>query len=53
MEYDELMSFAIELYVKILEGALPIAFVFGLGNVIVNTFLSCAFGGRLTLGGKQ
>lgn len=41
---------AIELYVEIIRMALPFAIVFGLGNVVVSTFLRAAFGGKLWLG---
>ena len=46
-------QFALDVYQQILEAAIPIAFVFGMGNVIVNTFLSAAFGGRMRIGGGK
>ena len=41
---------AVSLYTSIVEAALPIAVVFGLGNVIVNMFMSAMTGGKLHLG---
>lgn len=41
---------AMELFLEVLNCALPFAVVFGLGNLIVSTFLRAAFGGRLWLG---
>jgi len=51
-DYADLFRIGVEIYTHIIEGAIPIAFAFGIGNVIVNTFLSVAFGGRLKVGGK-
>lgn len=36
------------LYVEIIREALPITVVFWFGNMIVSTFLSAAFGGKLS-----
>ena len=49
---EDYARFALSLYTDIAEIAIPIAFVFGMCNLIVNTFLSVAFGGRLKIGGK-
>lgn len=49
----ELKDFAVSVYTQIIEYAIPIAFVFGMGNAIVNTMLSAAFGGRMRLGGSD
>lgn len=38
---------AIDLFVKVVEAAIPFATVFAIGQLIVNTFLRAAFGGRL------
>lgn len=38
---------ALDLYVMIVEAAVPFAVVFAVGNLIVNTFLKAAFGGKL------
>lgn len=46
-------QFALDVYGQIVECAIPVAFVFGMGNLIVNTFLSVAFGGRLRIGGGK
>ncbi len=51
-DFTELFRIAVSLYTVVLQWALPFAFAFGIGNVIVNTFLSVAFGGRLKIGGK-
>lgn len=40
-------------YAQIVAGALPIAFVFGIGNIIVNTFMTAALGGGLKIGGGR
>lgn len=40
----------IDLYVKIAEVAVPVALVFEVGNLIVNTVIRTAFGGRLWFG---
>lgn len=45
-----MVEFAIETYTAILESALPIAIVFGLGNIVVGTFMRVAFGGKLWFG---
>ena len=50
---EDMARFAIDIYTEILELALPFAFVFGMCNLIVNTVLSVAFGGRLKIGGKS
>ena len=43
-------TIALELFVKICEGAIPIAITFAFGNLIVSTFLRVAFGGKLWFG---
>lgn len=50
--FEDPARFAIALYTEIAEIAIPIGFVFGICNMIVNSFLSVAFGGRLKIGGK-
>lgn len=45
-----MMDTAIELYVTIIENAVPIAIAFEVGNIIVCTFMRVAFGGRLWFG---
>lgn len=52
MEFRDLFLVGVELYTEIVKWALPVAFAFGMGNVIINTGLSVAFGGRLKVGGK-
>ena len=39
-------QFAIDVFVDIMELALPIAIIFAFGDKIVGTFMSVAFGGR-------
>ena len=48
----ELFRLGLEVYAEICAWAVPIAFALGMGNVVVNTFFSVAFGGRLKIGGK-
>lgn len=48
----ELFKLGLNLYGELCAWAVPIAFAIGMGNVIVNTFFSVAFGGRLKIGGK-
>ena len=51
-DFAELFRVAVDVYTYILQYSIPFAFAFGIGNVIVNTLLSVAFGGRLKIGGK-
>lgn len=44
------MEAFVEFYVEILRSALPVALVFGFGDLIVDTLLRVAFGGRLSFG---
>lgn len=41
------MSEAIELFTMIVTEAMPYGVVFALGQMLVNTFMSMAFGGRI------
>lgn len=43
-------EFAINAYTQIIEIALPMAIAFGIGDLLVNTFMRVAFGGRLWFG---
>lgn len=47
---ENMVEQAVELYISVVEVALPFALVFGLGNVLLTTFLRAAFGGKLWLG---
>lgn len=47
------MEGIIQVYCNILSISVPIAFVFGMGNLIVNTVLTAAFGGDLQIGGRS
>lgn len=40
----------VALYVDIVRSAVPVALVFGFGDLMVTTFLRAAFGGRLSFG---
>lgn len=44
------MSDAIALYTMIVVEAIPYGLAFAIGNLIVNTFLRMALGGRLEIG---
>lgn len=46
-----MVELAVNLYVEIIQDAIPFALVFGFGNLIVNTFLTAAFSGHLRIGG--
>lgn len=45
-----MVEFAIDAFTQIVEIALPVAIVFEVGNLIVNTFMRVAFGGKLWFG---
>ena len=45
-----MVEVAIDIYTQICDVAIPIAIVFELGNLMVNTFMRVAFGGRLWFG---
>ena len=38
---------ALELFVMIVQSAIPYAVVFALGNIVVRTFMRMAFGGKV------
>lgn len=44
MEISEIVT----CYVNVVQAALPVALVFGFGDLCVGTILRAAFGGRLT-----
>lgn len=44
------LSDIVLLYVDIVRSAVPVALVFGFGDLIVSTLLRVAFGGRLSIG---
>lgn len=52
MSWYDLFSVGIGIAVEVVKVAVPIAFAIGMTNLIVNTFFSVAFGGRLKIGGK-
>lgn len=43
---------AVNLMVNLISEVMPVALVFGFSNLLINTVLSAAFGGRLKIGGK-
>lgn len=45
-----MVEFAVNTFTQIVEMALPFAIVFGIGDLIVQTFLRVAFGGKLWFG---
>lgn len=51
-DQTELFRLGLQTYAELCLWAVPMAFAFGMGNVIVNTFFSVGFGGRLKIGGK-
>lgn len=50
---NNMMSWAFKMYAKTAESAVPIAVAFGIGNLLVSTFLRVAFGGKLKFGGSM
>lgn len=51
-EYSSLVNWAFNVYTGVATFAVPVAFAFGIGNLLVSTFLRVAFGGKLKFGGK-
>lgn len=43
---------SVNLMVQLISEVMPVALVFGFTNLLINTVLSAAFGGRLKIGGK-
>lgn len=48
----QLFQIGIQLSAEVCGWAVPVAFAIGMCNVIINSFFSVAFGGRLKIGGK-
>lgn len=48
-----MVELALNLYLSIVEYAVPVAVVFSVGNLIVTTMLRVAFGGKLYFGGGK
>lgn len=44
---------AINLMVQLIGEVMPVALVFGFTNLLINTVLSAAFGGKLKIGGGR
>lgn len=53
MNETNLFQLGVSLYTEIAKYAIPIAFAFGMCQLIVDTVFSVAFGGRLRIGGKS
>lgn len=47
-----LASIALDIYIQLLQNALPIAVIFGIGNLLCNIILTAAFTGKLDLSGR-
>lgn len=45
-----MVDLAVELYKSIIVTAVPVAFIFEIGNLAVSTLLRVAFGGKLWFG---
>lgn len=50
---NDLLGFALGLYTDVVKVAFPFAVAFGVGNLIVSTFLRAAFGGKLKFGSDR
>lgn len=44
---------AVNLMVQLISDVMPVALVFGFSNLLINTVLSAAFGGKLKIGGGR
>ena len=44
---------AINLMISLVTEVMPVALVFGFTNLLINTVLSAAFGGKLKIGGGR
>lgn len=44
---------AINLMIQLITEVMPVALVFGFSNLLINTVLSAAFGGKLKIGGGK
>lgn len=45
------VQLAVQLMVQLVSEVMPVALVFGFSNLLINTVLSAAFGGKLKIGG--
>lgn len=45
------VQLAVDLMVQLVSEVMPVALVFGFSNLLINTVLSAAFGGKLKIGG--
>lgn len=43
---------AVNLMIQLVTEVMPVALVFGFTNLLINTVLAAAFGGKLKIGGK-
>lgn len=44
---------AVNLMIQLISEVMPVALVFGFSNLLINTVLSAAFGGKLKIGGGR
>lgn len=44
---------AVNLMIQLISEVMPVALVFGFTNLLINTVLSAAFGGKLKIGGGK
>lgn len=44
---------AINLMIQLITEVMPVALVFGFSNLLINTVLTAAFGGKLKIGGGR
>lgn len=44
---------AVNLMIQLITEVMPVALVFGFSNLLINTVLSAAFGGKLKIGGGK
>ena len=49
--FENVVNMALSCYEHILRGALPVALVIGLSNLLVQMIFAAGFSGRLKLGG--
>lgn len=44
---------AVNLMIQLISEVMPVALVFGFSNLLINTVLTAAFGGKLKIGGGR
>lgn len=53
MQSTDIVAFAVEMYTHVVEVGFPVALVFAFGNLMTETLLRVAFGGKLRFGGDK